>query len=276
MTLDEDYFSYALFAFYLFKEDDITLVGGDTRITAFHNNLKSALKNEERDEEAVAKIKASADALDIQYIRYSRSLRNTNVFYKVLFLFIIEISMIWFVMSWYMKWGVDDAADFGTFCLKYCCIIALHMMQQPAIINSMKRIEYVMKHPEHFEQRLVPVLICWMKFLTDFSIEIAMTVSTAFENWNVFMIMDFSALIVINYIDLYYSQTLKDDLKKRIVKEGYKMPIVHKEYRVEQMTLCDKVSRWCLFVVNWYYELIYFHFWPYIGLIYSFYFVEHY
>jgi hypothetical protein len=116
-----------------------------------------------------------------------------------------ELGMIIFVIMWYLKWGVDYSADYGTFCLKYCCIIALHLMQQPPVINSLKRIEYVLKHPEHFESSYQPILICWMKFITDFSIEIAMTVSTAFENWNVFMIMDFSALIVINYVDLYYS-----------------------------------------------------------------------
>ena len=43
-----------------------------------------------------------------------------------------------------------------------------------------------------------------MKILVEFSIEIAMIVSTAYENYNVWMIMDFSALVVVNYIDLYY------------------------------------------------------------------------
>jgi hypothetical protein len=224
----------------------------------------------------VKKIKQSANALDIQYMRYTRRMRNLNIFYKAMFLFVIEMSMIWFVIQWYEKNGVDWVADYGTYVLKYCCIIALHLQQFPAVLASMKRISYVMKHPEHFEQSTVPILICWMKFLTDFSIEIAMTVSTAYENWNVFTIMDFSALIVINYIDVYYCQTLKDDLKKRIVREQYKMPIIHKEYREEEMTLVLRVSRLTLQCVEFFYTMIYFHFWPYLGLYYAYFMVDHY
>lgn len=133
-----------------------------------------------------------------------------------------------------------------------------------------------MKHPEHFEQSTTPILLCWMKFITDFTIEIAMTVSTAYENWNVFMIMDFSALIVINYVDLYYSQTIKDDLKKRIVKEEYKMPIVHQDYREDKMGPLLKISRVLLKVVNFLYETVYFHFWTYGGMAYSFFIPNHY
>ena len=47
-----------------------------------------------------------------------------------------------------------------------------------------------------------------MKLIVEFSIEIAMIVSTAFENWNVYTIMDFSALVVINYVDQYYTMSL--------------------------------------------------------------------
>ena len=43
-----------------------------------------------------------------------------------------------------------------------------------------------------------------MKITVEFSIELAMIISTAYENYNNFMIMDFSALVVVNYIDLYY------------------------------------------------------------------------
>ena len=47
-----------------------------------------------------------------------------------------------------------------------------------------------------------------MKFFSEFLIEIAMIVGTAFENYNVYIIMDFSALVVVNYIDLYYFNTI--------------------------------------------------------------------
>jgi hypothetical protein len=69
-----------------------------------------------------------------------------------------------------------------------------------------------------------------MKLFVEVGIELAMMVATGYENWNVFMIMDFSALIVINYIDLYYCMTLKDDLKDRIQLYNYKMPITNQEF----------------------------------------------
>lgn len=102
-----------------------------------------------------------------------------------------------------------------------------------------------------------------------------MLVSTAYENWNVFMIMDFSALIVINWIDLYYSQTLKDDLKTRIAKENFKMPVIHKDFPA-QMQPVQKVSMYVLKAVNLFFKLVYYHFFPFIGLYFAVYYVDHY
>ena len=114
-----------------------------------------------------------------------------------------------------------------------------------------------------------------MKLISDLSIEIALIVSTAYENWNVFMIMDFSALIVISYIDLYYSQTIVDDLKQRIVKEKFKMVVIHKEFPAQQQPV-QKISVWCLKGFNTFFKLVYYHFFPFIGLYFAVYFVEHY
>ena len=40
-----------------------------------------------------------------------------------------------------------------------------------------------------------------------------MIYATAFENYDVYIVMDFSAFIVVNYIDYYYYLTVKDELK---------------------------------------------------------------
>lgn len=126
--MDEDYFSYALFAFYIFKEEDgFVFSNNEMRLTEQHNNLAKALKSG-RDTEAVRNIKKQADTLDLEYLRYSRRIRNMNVWYKALFLYVVEISMIWFVIQWYQKSGLDYRAYYGTYVLKYCCIVALHLM----------------------------------------------------------------------------------------------------------------------------------------------------
>jgi hypothetical protein len=60
------------------------------------------------------------------------------------------------------------------------------------------------------------------------------------------------------------------------VKEQYKMPIVHQNYREDSMKIEHKVSRVMLRVVTCLYDLVYFHFFPYIGLYYSYFIPEHY
>lgn len=111
-----------------------------------------------------------------------------------------------------------------------------------------------------------------MKIIVEFSIEIAMIVSTAYENYNNFMIMDFSALIVVNYIDLYYCQSLSDDeLKTSIEKAEYSMPY-NQEKRKESTYKChDKLYAGAIKMVKVFYEIIYFHFFPYIAIAYSYY-----
>lgn len=87
----------------------------------------------------------------MQYLRYARRLRNRNVFFKALFFFTVEMGMIVFIMVYYLTSPIDGPIDYGTVVLKYCCSIALHLMQQPQILQTIKRLDYVLKHPESFE-----------------------------------------------------------------------------------------------------------------------------
>lgn len=119
-------------------------------------------------------------------------------------------------------------------------------------------------------------MCCWMKLTTEIGIEAAMLVSTAYENWNVFMIMDFSALVVINYLDLYYNMTIKDDLKDKIENVENKMPVENHEVNKEKMILYEWCSYYFLIFINLFYEIVYFHFVPYIGLYFSIVVVKHY
>ena len=127
LTLGDDYFSYALFAFYLFDKEDRELMNVQTRFTEGLLTKKDSIKLSVKDAEETNHFRSKD--LERQYLRYARRIFNINVFYKMLFLFMIEASMILFVILYYLKWGVDDACDYGTISLKYCCIIALHLMQ---------------------------------------------------------------------------------------------------------------------------------------------------
>lgn len=46
LTLEDDYFSYALFAFYIFQEEDELIVKGDTRVTEKYNKLQNLINKD--------------------------------------------------------------------------------------------------------------------------------------------------------------------------------------------------------------------------------------
>ena len=69
-------------------------------------------------------------------MQYALRQRNRDIFFKAIFFFVIEMVMILFVMLYYVASGVDDTTVYGTVVLKYCCAVALHLMQYPEIWNS--------------------------------------------------------------------------------------------------------------------------------------------
>lgn len=96
LTLEDDYFSYALFAFYIFQEEDELIVKGDTRVTEKYNKMQRALDKEKAG--MGTKAEQIGQELDIQYIRYARRQRNLGIWFRALFLFLTEVAMIIFVV----------------------------------------------------------------------------------------------------------------------------------------------------------------------------------
>jgi len=58
-----------------------------------------------------------------------------------------------------------------------------------------------------------------MKIVAESGIELCLVVSTAYENDNVYLIMDFTALMVVYYIDTSYFESIKDDLKYTMMND---------------------------------------------------------
>ena len=107
----------------------------------------------------------------------------------------------------------------STTILKFVCSVCLHLIMQPRIVDPIQRLQYVLHHPERFEQQFIPILICWMKIIAESGIELTLVVSTAYENDNVYLIMDFTALMVVYYIDTSYFESIKDDLKAAMIND---------------------------------------------------------
>jgi acyl-CoA thioesterase FadM len=52
---------------------------------------------------------------------------------------------------------------------------------------------------------------------------------------------------------------------------NYSMPVRNTKVEFKSLSVADKVLYVSLRVMEWIYKTLYFHFWPYIGLFYSFY-----
>ena len=65
-----------------------------------------------------------------------------------------------------------------------------------------------------------------MKFIAEIGIEYTMLVSTAYENDQFYLVMDFSCLIAIQYIDQSYFDSYQDDLKDKLIQQfNFELPV---------------------------------------------------
>lgn len=182
--------------------------------------------------------------------------------------------MVIFSIKYFTDWGIDSKPDYGTINLKYGCIMACHLLQQPLIWRSVKRLMFVMKHRDYFENNFFPQLICWLKLFSEIAIEACMLVASAYENWNVFTIMDFNALMVINFLDVYYAQTIKSHLMDKMKAINLSLPKTNKVIPYTKLARWEKVSYWGLDLFVRFYKTFYYHFVPYFGMVLSFFIAD--
>lgn len=212
----DDYYSYALFAFYMFNEQERNVVKaksmdlltrfkksnpGKVRFSSVMDDTTIFTDLEPREHLE----KKANEELDLVFLKYHRSERNRIVFFKLLFIFTIEICFLAFSIHAMVSSGIGFPFDFQKVALKFFCVYAVHVMQQPAIIQSIERLEYVFRHPEGFESKSIPLISCLMKVCLAFMIEFTCIVVTAYNNDNITIIMDYAALLVLNNIDIFYT-----------------------------------------------------------------------
>ena len=112
-----------------------------------------------------------------------------------------------------------------------------------------------------------------MKIIAEAGIEMTLVVSTAYENDNVYLIMDFTALMVVYYIDTSYFESIKDDLKDKMMDEqNMELPITNNMTN-RKLKDQDGIGKFYLSLYNivlFVYETAYFHFLPYISMFYCY------
>ena len=190
--------------------------------------------------------------------------------------------MIFIIMKYYIWNSAEDGGyyperypppSFAIGLLKYICSITLHLIMQPRVCDPIDRLRYVIHHPERFEQIFIPQLVCWMKIATEVGMECVLIVSTAYENDAVWLIMDFTALMVIYYIDSSYFESIKDPLKdKMIIDQKMELPIINsmEDYPLKDLPFKEKFYNIVMKVFVFLYETVYFHFLPYISMYYCY------
>ena len=84
--------------------------------------------------------------------------------------------------------------------------------------------------------------------------------------------MCFSALLVISYVDQQYYDSIEHPLKTKFEEEAqYQMPITSKEIKKKEraeMSLLSQCGYASVKALKFVYETVYFHFMPYIALMY--------
>ena len=112
-----------------------------------------------------------------------------------------------------------------------------------------------------------------MKIASEVGIECVLIVSTAYENDAVWMVMDFTALMVIYYIDSSYFESIKDPLKDKLIHEqNLELPIINsmEDFPLKDLPWREKIYN--IIMKTWWflYETVYFHFLPYIAMYYAY------
>jgi hypothetical protein len=65
-----------------------------------------------------------------------------------------------------------------------------------------------------------------MKFTIEFLVEVALIASTSMNNDEVYVVMNYTALTVVSYIDTSYFESIKDSLKDKMVNvQKQQLPI---------------------------------------------------
>jgi len=71
------------------------------------------------------------------------------------------------------KDNVYSAANDLTFVvIGFICVILNHLAMQPRIMASIERMIYIYHHRDNFDNTFLPLVVCYMKFIVELSVEL--------------------------------------------------------------------------------------------------------
>mmetsp|Transcript_16219 Transcript_16219/g.27438 ORF Transcript_16219/g.27438 Transcript_16219/m.27438 type:complete len:160 (-) Transcript_16219:160-639(-) len=151
--------------------------------------------------------------------------------------FILLTSMLWtinmgFLVKTVFKVEVPEDDEEGPkempFILlltKVICSLILHVIMQPKVDNAIRRLYFIKNHPDKFSSIGVPITICFMKLLIEFSTELINMVLTAVQQEALEVVFNYLALIFISNLDEVYYSSINTTLKQQLEEKEFQIPI---------------------------------------------------
>ena len=85
-------------------------------------------------------------------------------------------------------------------------------------------------------------MLCVLKIIAELGIEYTLIVSTAYENDSYYLVMDFTALMVIQYIDQSYFDSYNDPLKDVLIEEfNFELPVTKTNVTYKELDIREKI-----------------------------------
>ena len=203
--------------------------------------------------------------------------QETNVknSFKVMFIFIIQMFMMIllfhteFLEPLQKRDNEKEDHPFMLLAIKVLCSIMLHLSLQPQVNFSLERMQYLIRHPENFEEFAMPFCICFMKFLVEICQEFVCLAIVSTTNGLKDVVMDYIALGVISELDEIYFMSIRQPLKDQMQKDEYELPvtcnkdpkIISREWdkKDSPYSFCDKLLILFFNIMMCFYRIIYFH-----------------
>ena len=224
LQLKGDFYSLNYFSFFLDSDDE------DLSDMANYVEIKQKLKKPKTqigdEDEQQSLTKSAIDRNWTKEVRRKfRHQRNLLIFFKLLFIFVIQIFLLFALV-----WAIDIVSYFnGThstdtslseddfpyvnLITKFMAALILHVTMQPKVEEAIQRLIYLRSHPHKFQNINIVILISYMKLTVEFATELICLMLTSTYPNSIEVVMNYIALAVISELDEVYYNSIKSPLK---------------------------------------------------------------
>lgn len=215
---------------------------------------------------------SSSDEEDFDFLneQYLRRVRNNAIIFKVCMIFMIQCSMLYALCLYYYQTELLQPDGFPMVLLIYMCCFIIHFNMQPRTLAAIERLDYLFLHPEKFENVEIPMAICFMKLASEMFVEVTCVFTTYYTYDLLYIVENYSALMVISYIDQEYYGSLYHPLKDKLdADQQFRLPKTNRKISnvKRKLTSCQMGTYGLIRIFTYLYNTIYIYFMPYIAIV---------